>query len=827
MAVYADILLPIPLKRNFTYSIPIEMQSKAIEGKRVAVQFGRQKIYTGIITKLHKDTQLTGSIKPILDVLDEEPILTRHQLPFWKWMAEYYLCCIGEVMAAALPSAFRLESETAIELNPYFDGDVSGLSKEALRLVEALMNHGRMSLKEVSDVTGLAKVVNLVRTLTEAGILRKVEEVTERYVPKTEVIYSLRAEYHSEEAISALMDTLNKRAYRQLEVMMLLVGVLKIPEGDWNQKVPVSAFARIKGHAAALVSLTDKNILQKDEREISRLAESEAGGFVKDILLTSFQQTALDEIHQSHSTKDVCLLHGVTGSGKTEIYIKLIQECIESGRQALYLLPEIALTTQIIERLRKYFGDAVGIYHSKYSNAERAEVWKEVLTFEKDKTASRFRVILGARSAIFLPFADLGLIIVDEEHDSSYKQLDPAPRYHARDSALFLARLHQAKVLMGSATPAIETYAHASARMYGLVTLKQRYTDVLMPEILIADIREEKRKKKMHSHFSSLLIENLTVALENKEQAIMFQNRRGFSLRLECDACQHMPFCRNCDVSLIYHKNQSQLRCHYCGYTEPVPVKCPECGSPKILMKGFGTEKVEEELQDMFKDARVHRMDLDTTRSKMAYQRIINEFENQQIQILVGTQMVTKGLDFDHVSTVGILNADNMLSFPDFRAAERSFQLMAQVSGRSGRKQKRGKVIIQTSQPYNTIIRQVIDNNYEEMFSDQMAERKQFLYPPFARLIQLRVKHRDARLTSDTASFIADNLRKVLGKRVLGPEYPMIARIRNEYIKHILIKVEREASVKEAKKMIETVLEALSVEPLFRRVKVQIDVDPY
>jgi primosomal protein N' (replication factor Y) len=827
MALLADVLLPLPLKQIFTYRIPDEMAGLAMPGSRVAVHFGRQRIQTGILSRLYAPGEKAGNYKDILEVLDDHPVVHPLQLRFWEWMAEYYMCTPGEVLAAALPSAFRLESETAVALHPDFDGDLNPFTEAARRILQALMNRDQISLKEVAIIAAQAKIVNLIHTLLEAGAIIKVDEVKDPYRPRKESVIALHPDYHSEAALSELMDQLGKRAFRQLELMLLLVTELHLPQGEWNAFLPSASFKKVKGYAVALKGLLDKGVLIREERVVTRLYRPEAVRDPGEIRLNAFQQQAYGEIGQWHSQNKICLLHGVTGSGKTEIYIKKIAECLAEGKQALYLLPEIALTTQIINRLRTYFGDKVGVYHSRYSNQERVEVWNEVLRFGNKQMQGRFQLILGARSALFLPFVRLGLIVVDEEHDPSYKQVDPAPRYHARDAALYLARLHAAPVLMGSATPSIESFALAREKKYGLVSLTKRFSEVLMPEVQIADVKEEKRRKKMPSHFSSLLLENLSLALENGEQAIMFQNRRGFSLRLECDSCMWMPYCQNCDVTLIYHKQFHQLRCHYCGYTEKVPSSCPECNSPRILMKGFGTEKVEEELRDLYPRSRIVRMDLDTTRSKTAYHRIISEFERNEIQILVGTQMVTKGLDFDHVSLVGILNADNMLSFPDFRAAERSFQLMAQVSGRSGRKQKRGKVIIQTAQPYHSIIRQVIDHNYVKMYEDQMAERREFSYPPFTRLIQIRIKHKDKDRVADASAWLADWLRGWLGKRILGPEYPLVARIRNEYIKHILIKIEREASHKEARRIIRNALDAIALKDEWKRVKVQVDVDPY
>ncbi|MBN2173786.1 MAG: primosomal protein N' [Bacteroidales bacterium] len=518
------------------------------------------------------------------------------------------------------------------------------------------------------------------------------------------------------------------------------------------------------------------------------------------------------------------LLHGVTSSGKTEIYIKLIAEALQSGKQVLYLLPEIALTTQIINRLRRFFGDLVGVYHSKYSENERVEIWNQVL---KDSgTKSKYRIILGPRSALFLPFSELGLVIVDEEHDYSYKQFDPAPRYNARDAAIYLAGLHQANVILGSATPAVESYFNTHAGKYHLVELFKRYGDIQLPEIFVADVKKETRQKTMKSHFSSFLLEHINKSLENKEQVILFQNRRGFSLRIECDTCHWMPECKNCDVTLIYHKQINLLKCHYCGYTRQVPANCDSCGSSHLKMKGFGTEKIEDELAIYYPDAKIRRMDLDTTRSKHAYQVIINDFEEQRIDILVGTQMVTKGLDFDHVSVVGIMNADNMISFPDFRSYERSFQLMAQVSGRAGRKKKRGKVIIQTYNPHHSVIQDVINNDYKAMYQHQILERRNFKYPPFYRLVSVSLKHKDSPLLNEGAKELALLLRERLGERILGPEYPIVSRIKNLYIKNIMVKLERDEKLNARKITIRETIKDFYTLARYKSIRVITDVDP-
>jgi len=614
--------------------------------------------------------------------------------------------------------------------------------------------------------------------------------------------------------------------------------------------------------------MVQKNIFELIEREVGRFSSSDYT--TKIFQLNDVQQKVLESIQeqfspkslvqslksessalniesdkssinrlQSTTAKDVVLLHGVTSSGKTEIYVRLIEQALAEGKQVLYLLPEIALTTQIINRLRKYFGDIVGVYHSKFNTNERVEIWNAVLSSKSKVQGSKlddsetlnfklsnFKLIVGARSSLFLPYSNLGLIIVDEEHDTSFKQYDPAPRYNARDAAIYLAHIHKAKTLLGSATPSIESYFNAQEGKYGFAEIHERFGGVKMPEILLADVKEAKLKKQLKSHFAPLLLDTVKLALQNKEQIILFQNRRGFAPQLECNKCAWVPHCVNCDVSLTYHKTSNQLRCHYCGYSVKPPAKCAACGDTDIRMKGFGTEKIEEELALFFPDANIARMDLDTTRSKFAYQHIIQDFEDGKIDILVGTQMVTKGLDFDNVGVVGILNADSMLNFPDFRSFERSYQLMAQVSGRAGRKNKRGKVIIQTQNPEHSIIADVVNNNYLSMYTNQLLDRKNFNYPPYYRLIEMKVIHKDVNMVNVASKFIADNLKQHFGKRVLGPEFPLVSRIRNLYHKTILLKIEREGSVVQAKKIITDVLVQFKSNPDYKSVRIQIDVDP-
>ncbi|MFZ4564360.1 MAG: replication restart helicase PriA, partial [Bacteroidales bacterium] len=679
ITLFADVLLPLPVGATFTYRVPFEMNPHMKEGIRVVVQFGARKIYTALVTRIHEEVPKDRIPKYILSVLDELPILSPVQFRFWNWLAEYYLCHRGEVMNAALPSALKLASESKIALNPVLPDDLSGLNEKELLLVEALHNRKTIAISEVAQILDQQKTIPVIKTLIEKGIILPEEELNDPYKPKHETFVLLLPEYaDDEEAIKRLFDQLEKRAKKQLEILMTFIRISQYGFGTIKEVKRSDLLKQSKGTAAQLEILISKGIFETYEKLTSRFDLSGQASSTETIELTDGQKEAFASINESFKTKEVVLLHGVTSSGKTEIYIKLIREVIDQGKQVLFMLPEIALTTQIISRLRKYFGDRVGVYHSRFNEHERVEIWNGVLEHSLQQSVNRrYDIILGARSAVFLPFSNLGLVVVDEEHDSSFKQMDPAPRYNGRDAAIVLAQLHGAKTLLGSATPSVESYFNAVQGKYGLVELSERYANMEMPLIQVVNVKESMRKGLMKSHFSSELLVQLESVLANGEQAILFQNRRGFSLRLECDVCHWMPSCKNCDVSLVYHKKINQLRCHYCGYVAPIPVRCPECHGVNIKMRGFGTEKVEEELGLIFPKARIVRMDLDTTRSRHSLQQIIGDFESKKIDILVGTQMVTKGLDFDHVSLVCVLNADNMLSYPDFRAVERSFQLMA------------------------------------------------------------------------------------------------------------------------------------------------------
>lgn len=825
--LFADVLLPLPLPGYYTYRVPFELNDIVQPGLRVVVQFGKKRIYTALIRKIHSDAPKVSDIKYILSILENDALVNEKQLQFWEWIASYYMCTPGEVMNAAVPSALKLESETKIMLNPSFDGDISLLTEKELLIAEALTAQKVLTITDVTKLADQKKIIPLIKTLIEKNVIIPEEELISRYKPKTETFVKIREIYLDENKLKEVFDKLEKKAPKQLEILMHIYSKM-LQAKDKSLRISRPEMLKtLNTSAAQLNTLIKKDICEQYTLEISRLEET-ADSNGSTVVLNEFQEKAYNEVAEGFTKKDIVLLHGITSSGKTEIYIKLIEEAVTKGKQVLYLLPEIALTTQIINRLRKAFGNKVGVYHSKFSENERAEIWNKVLLNSSDKLPNEatYQIILGARSALLLPFSNLGLVIVDEEHDSSYKQYDPAPRYHARDSAIFLAKMHGAKTILGSATPSIESYFNAINNKYHLVEINKRFGNILLPEIFVADVKEESRRRRMKSHFTPFLLEHIEEALKNKEQVILFQNRRGFSIRLECDICHWMPECKHCDVTLTYHKKSDQLICHYCGYTQNVPDHCPACNNNKILMKGFGTEKIEEELPVFFPGSKVMRMDLDTTRSKYGHQQIINDFEDRKIDILVGTQMVTKGLDFENVSVVGIMNADNMISFPDFRSFERSYQLMAQVSGRAGRKSKRGKVIIQTYNPYHSVIRYVVDNNYTAMYESQIAERNTFKYPPVYKLIQLTLKHKNSEILNRSAREFTKNLRKVFGGRILGPEFPVVSKIRNEYLKNILLKIEKEYSVSQAKSLLRTQIENFRNDTDHKGVRIVIDVDP-
>ena len=826
--IFAEIILPLAVPNLFTYEVPEELSEKVAPGKRVIVPFGRQKFYSGIIRRVHDQPSHLGDLKAIQSVLDDEPVIHPRQFELWDWISDYYMCHPGEVMNGALPAAMKLQSETKILLNPDFKVDTIIVSDQEHWIIEALEEQVELSVDEVGKLLKKKNIHSLLRQMMERGIIILSEEMHEQYRPKKEARLTLAKMYEREREMQDLFLQLEQdtRKERQLQTMMSFLKLLY--EKDDRAFVRRKDLLAMEGVSpSSVATLVKNNILVETDVRIDRVTLSSDD--VQPIFgLSPAQQQALDEIRDGFQSQEVMLVHGVTSSGKTEIYIHLIAEAIKSGKQVLYLLPEIALTTQIITRLRRHFGEQVDVYHSRYSNSERVEVWNRVLSFDQHKlaTKNKSQIILGARSALFLPFSDLGLIIIDEEHDSSFKQVDPAPRYNARDTAILLAKIHGAKTLLGSATPSLESYYNTEQKRYGLVRLTERFGGVRMPEIIITDTKEAARKKTMKSHFTPMLLQTLKEALAEKEQVILFQNRRGFAPFLECKQCAWIPHCKNCTVTLTYHKGIHQLKCHYCGYIQAVPAACLQCGDRHMEVKGFGTEKIEEEIAIFFPEARIARMDLDATRTKLSFQKIIHDFEERRIDILVGTQMVTKGLDFDNVSTVGIINADQLMNYPDFRSYERSFQLMEQVSGRSGRKQKRGKVVIQTQSPAHWVIRNVVNHDYAGFYAIDLQEREKFGYPPFSRLIEITLKHREAEMVQEASMVFADRLRAKLGDRILGPHVPVIPRIRNFFHNEIIIKLERKGNQSEFRNIIrEEIKEFFSLRD-YQSVQLHIDVDP-
>ena len=816
---FADVIVPLPIIGQYTYAVPAELEGKVCPGIRVIVPFGKKKYYTAIVTRVHEDAPADYTVKDLVEILDGKPVLLKRQYDFWQWIADYYLCTLGDVYKAALPSGMKLESETLVVSNPDYEAESPLPEKEQL-VLDALSRDAELCITQLEKVTGIKNLLPVINRLLEQGAIYIKEELKRSYKPRTETFVRLAETVKSEADLHRLFDALS-RAPKQLAALMKYVELSGwVRPGCFLKEVSRKTLLQEASITSSIVSgLVEKHVFELYHQEVGRLAK-EATGTMPLHPLSEAQQKAYNEIVQAFAVKQVCLLHGVTASGKTEIYIHLIEQALQEGKQVLYLLPEIALTTQITERLRRVFGNRLGIYHSKFPDAERVEIWQKQLS-EHD-----YDVILGVRSSVFLPFRRLGLVIVDEEHENTYKQQEPAPRYHARNAAMVLASLFGAKTLLGTATPSVETYYNAIHGKYGFVQLTERHRQIQLPEIEVVDIKELACKKRMNAQFSPLLLQKIREALEQKEQVILFQNRRGFAPMIECRTCGWVPKCKNCDVSLTYHKGLNQLTCHYCGYTEPVPTSCPACGGTELVSRGFGTEKVEDSIKELFPEARIARMDLDTTRTRTAYGKIISDFEEGKTDILIGTQMVSKGLDFDRVSVVGILNADSMLNYPDFRSYERAFQLMAQVAGRAGRKEKRGLVVLQTKQPDLPLIHEVVTNDYARLFQEQIEERSMFRYPPFYRLVYVYLKHRKQEVLDQAADLMANVLRQGLGERILGPDLPPVARIQTLFIKKIVVKVEQQASLSKVRAYLRQVQRMIVEDERFRSLLVYYDVDP-
>jgi len=807
---WAEIILPLALPTTYTYAIPIHLKDRAKPGCRAEVVFGRQKKYAGIIRSV-LDKEPAYPTKEILNILDDEPILYPQQLQLWQWISGYYMCSEGEVMAAALPTHFKLSSETILIYNDEAGDDFTQLNNEEFLVAEALLLKKELRLSEVQQILDVTHVYPLVKKLIDKKICFVWEAMDEQYKVKKETYVLLNPEYGNEEKLSELLNNWS-RAPKQMELLLAYLHLQKTE----TEVTQTELLKKSGASAAQLKGLTEKNILLTEKRAVDRI-RSLPKNVAIDFEFSTAQQECSDAVAKSFETKNVCLLHGVTSSGKTQVYVKLIEKYFTAGRQVLYLLPEIALTTQIIRRLQKHFGGNIAIYHSRFSNNERIELWNKIRTGE-------IKIVLGARSALFLPFRDLGLVIVDEEHDASYKQQDPAPRYNARDAAVYYASLFNAKVLLGSATPSVESYFNATNDKYGLVELNERFGGIKLPEIDIIDTRQVVQKGKVM--ISPQLKDAMQKALEADRQVILFQNRRGYNPYLICGACGFIPQCTHCDVSLTLHKFSNKLHCHYCGSTYPKLITCPACGSNNWLEKNFGTEKIEEQLEEEFSKYKIARMDVDSVRGKTAHDNLIQLFEQHRLDILVGTQMVVKGLDFDKVSLVGILDADGLLAFADFRVNERAFQLMEQVSGRAGRKNEQGKVLIQATNVKHPILQLVQQHDYKQFYSYEIENRKRFFYPPYSRIILVTLKHKEKHIVEAAADKLAALLKQDLKEYIVGPAAPVVARIRNQYLMEILIKLPKEPGMSlRYKNAIRNHINLMTGEKNFKSVTVIADVD--
>lgn len=829
---FTDVIVPLGVPNKYTYRVPAELNESVEVGKRVLVQFGKTRIYTGIIYAIHAQPPKGYEAKYIEAVLDDKPVVTSLQLKFWDWLSFYYCANPGDVMNAALPSGLKLSSTSRVQLNNEFNFeeiDHNFFSEREHAILDALHTGDNFGLDDLASLLDVKSVQPLVNNLLKKNAIVVYEEIKDKYKPKLVSFVKLSEELHSEKKLSDTLDKLEKKAFKQAEALLYFLHLSKTTKeksGAWVKKSEILK----KADNSAISALIKKNILTEEEFEVGRLLFEQSNTTNKQLSVE--QETAYLQIKREFEKKKPVLLHGVTGSGKTEIYIQLIKDAIEEGKEVLFLIPEIALTTQLITRLRAVFGEIVGVYHSRFSENERVEIWNNVLMehgkgkMEDGVPNKKYKIILGARSSLFLPFHKLGLIIVDEEHDNSFKQHDPSPRYNARDSALYLASLHSAYVLLGSATPSIESFYNAQQDKYSLVHLRNQYVQSGGTQVEVCDLNFFEQSNQMKTCLSQPLFEAVEKALAKKEQVILFQNRRGFAPYTECKQCGHVPHCVQCDVALIYHKHHSKLVCHYCGYTVSPPKTCAACGSAELRFKGLGTEKVEEDIEILFPKAKVARMDLDSTRSKYAYKQLIDDFENGQIDILIGTQMVTKGLDFNNVSVVGILNADSILNFPDFRSFEKAYQLITQVRGRAGRSSEKGKVYIQTVQPKHVVIENITDSTLENFYSGILEERKQYNYPPFSRLMELNVVSKDVNEVNHLSHELLQLLKPSFGENILGPEFPLVSKIKNQYYKRLLLKTSRQEAAQSVRQKVFDAITQLHNTYQKWNFKIQIDVDP-
>lgn len=856
----ADVILPLPLADTYTYRLPQRLSGRVSAGQRLIVPFGTKKIYSAIVIRVREDGGIPadegwkGTLKEAIDLLDDSPVLLPSQLWLWQWIADYYVCSLGEVYKAALPSGMKLESESVVVYNPDYDAEVP-LSPTEQQILTRLSRDREQKVMDLQKAVEVKNILPAIKSLLDKGALMMREELKRTYRPKTVHCVRLTEAYFSEARLNQLFPEL-RRAPKQYELLLryldlsksssalrlqnrsLLVEVEKaVLLGRKTEAInpidSIESIATIESIAspqtsppsfsdASLKALKDRGVLEVYVKEVARSRSADLSPLSAHLspVLSEAQQRAYDGIVAALQTRDTCLLHGVTSSGKTEIYIRLIQEQLRQGRQVLFMLPEIVLTAQLVDRLRRVFGGRLGVYHSKYPDAERVEVWQRQLS------DAPYDIIVGVRSSVFLPFQRLGLVIVDEEHETSFKQQDPAPRYHARNVALVLAKRSGAKAVLGTATPSLETYYNAQTGKYGWVALTERYGAVQLPKIHIVDIKRQRHRKEMRGPFSSDLLQAMREALARREQVILFQNRRGYAPQMECHTCGWTPRCTHCDVTLTYHRGAGRMTCHYCGGSYPLPQRCPNCQGDELYSMGYGTERIEDDIRQIFPEARIARMDLDTTRSRSAYEGIIADFQHGRTDILVGTQMVTKGLDFERVSVVGILNADTMLNMPDFRSYERTFQMMVQVAGRAGRRSAQGHVFLQTKSPDLAVVRQIVANDYAALYREQMEEREAFHYPPFTRLVYIYLKHRDARTVENLSRDMAALLRRTFGSRVLGPDTPPVGRVQMLFIRKLVLKIETTAPMGEARRYLRQVQHHLLSLPQYKSAHVYYDVDP-
>ena len=823
MAQFADVILPLPLEGNFTYSLPKSFSNLVQVGCRIIVPFGTSKYYSAIVVKLH-DTIPSYPTKEAMELLDSSPIVTTAQLKLWKWIADYYLCTIGDVYKAALPSGLKLESESSVMYNEEFIGD-NTLTPSEEKIIQILEEDTVQTLSSLQKKTGIKNILPVIKRLLDKNAIRIKEEVKRTYKPRMATYVRITEAFFNETQLNEILTQL-KRSAKQADLLMKyasLAGIsaaLALQNKELLKEITKQELIeKTACTPSVLKALCQKGVLELYQKPIGRIAQQYLPTELIIQPLSEDQTRAREEIKDAWKQHDVCLLHGVTSSGKTEVYIHLMKEVIEAGKQVLFMLPEIVLTAQLTDRLKRVFGDRLGVYHSRYPDAERVEVYQKMLS------DSPYDIIVGVRSSIFLPFKNLGLIIIDEEHETSFKQQDPAPRYQARNVALVLAKTSNAKTLLGSATPSLESYSNAKTGKYGLVQLDKRYGNVQLPQIEVVNMREMAKKKMMVGPFTPQLIERIRQALQQQKQVILFQNRRGYAPMMECKTCGWTPRCQKCDVSLTLHRNMRQLTCHYCGASYPIPQKCPNCEEQQLMGRGYGTERIEDCLQEIFPTARIARMDLDTTRSRLHYEKIISDFQHFKTDILVGTQMVTKGLDFERVSVVGILNAGTMLNQPDFRSYEHAYQMMEQVAGRAGRKDEQGYVVLQTQDVEASAIQQVVRHDYIAMYEEQMQERSLFNYPPNCRLIYVYLKHRDERVLDSLSRDYANLLRKIFGQRILGPDTPPIAKVQMMYIRKIIVKIELTASMAEARKRLREIQQYVTGLQQYKTALIYYDVD--